>query len=104
MHAAYQGLNPQLTSQLWTLIQVVAVAELAGWTAERLLDPGFRARGFTLLCGLIGAYAGRALASLAELPAGPSIAGFPVLAAFVGALGVSGVLKLVTLGASGPRW
>ncbi len=104
MHAAYQGATPELASQLWSVIQVMAVAELAGWIGNRVLDSGIRARGLTLLAGLVGLFIGRWLMGVAGWPTGPTVAGFPLLGAFAGALAVSAVVKLVALGVAGPRW
>jgi len=96
--------DPELLGQAWGLFQLVAVAALAGWTAERLLDTGVRTRGLPFLSGLFGLYVGPHLLDLTGFPTGPEIAGEPLIAAFAGALAICGFLKLASLGAAGPRW
>jgi uncharacterized membrane protein YeaQ/YmgE (transglycosylase-associated protein family) len=99
------GMNdPELVGQAWSLLQLVVVAALAGWMAERLLDTGVHTRGLPFLSGLFGLYVGPQLLDWAGWPAGPLIAGQPLFAAFAGALVVGGFLKLASLGAAGPRW
>jgi len=100
MTSAY---DPDMVQQAWSLLQLVVVAALAGWTAERLLDTGVRSRGLPFLSGLFGLYLGQHLLSLTGWSAGPEVAGQPVLAAFAGSLVISGFLKLATLGTAGPR-
>ncbi len=95
MSHAYE---PELLSQAWTLVQLVVVAGLAGWVAERLLDTGVRTRGLPFLSGLFGLYVGPRVLDLAGWPAGPEIAGQPLFAAFAGALLIGGFLKLASLG------
>jgi hypothetical protein len=101
MESAY---DPSLMGQAWNLLQLVAVAALAGWTAERVLDTGVHSRGLPFLSGLFGLYIGPHLLDLTGWPSGPIVAGEPVLAAFAGAMLIGGFLKLATLGAAGPRW
>jgi len=99
------GMNdPELVGQAWSLLQLVVVAALAGWIAERLLDTGVHTRGLPFLSGLFGLYVGPQLLDWAGWPSGPMIAGQPLFAAFAGALVVGGFLKLASLGAAGPRW
>lgn len=98
------GYDPELAGQAWSLFQLVTVAALAGWTAERVLDTGVKTRGLPFLSGLFGLYVGPHLLALTGWPSGPSVAGQPLLAAFAGALVISGFLKLASLGAAGPRW
>ena len=98
------GNDPEFVGQAWSLVQLVVVAALAGWTAERLLDTGVQSRGLPLLSGLFGLYVGPHLLGLIGWPSGPEIGGQPLLAAFAGAFLISGFLKLATLGAAGPRW
>ena len=99
------GMNdPELVGQAWSLLQLVVVAALAGWIAERLLDTGVHTRGLPFLSGLFGLYVGPQLLNWAGWPSGPLIAGQPLFAAFAGALVVGGFLKLASLGAAGPRW
>jgi uncharacterized membrane protein YeaQ/YmgE (transglycosylase-associated protein family) len=101
MQHAYE---PQFLGQAWHLLQLVVVAALAGWTAERVLDTDVHTRGLPLLSGLFGLYVGPRLLEMAGWPAvGPEVAGQPVLAAFVGALLIAAFLKLASLGAAGPR-
>lgn len=101
MQTAY---DPSLIGQAWNLLQLVAVAALAGWTAERVLDTGVHTRGLPFLSGLFGLYLGPHLANLTGWPSGPIVAGQPIVAAFAGALVIGGFLKLASLGAAGPRW
>ena len=99
------GMNdPELVGQAWSLLQLVVVAALAGWIAERLLDTGVHTRGLPFLSGLFGLYVGPQMLDLAGWPSGPMIAGQPLFAAFAGAMVVGGFLKLASLGAAGPRW
>ena len=94
----------EMIRQAWDLLQLVIVAGLAGWSAERLLDTGVRTRGLPFLSGLFGLYVGPHVLGLAGWPLGPQIAGQPLFAAFAGALMIGGFLKLASLGAAGPRW
>lgn len=95
--------DPDLMSQAWSLLQITAVAAAAGWTAERLLDTGVHSRGLPLLAGLFGLYLGPYLLDMTGWEGGPTVAGFPLAAAFAGALAICAFLKLVNLGAAGPR-
>src|SRR5262245_60655406 len=97
------GSDPEIVGQAWSLMQLVVVAALAGWTAERLLDTGVQSRGLPFLSGLFGLYVGPHLLALTGWPSGPEIAGQPLIAAFLGAFLISGFLKLSSLGAAGPR-
>lgn len=102
MQHAYE---PHMLGQAWYLAQLVVVAALAGWTAERVLATDVRTRGLPLLSGLFGLYVGPRLLEMAGWPVpGPEVAGQPVLAAFAGALLIAGFLKLASLGAPGARW
>ena len=100
MSAAY---DPEFMNQVWSLAQVTAIAAAAGWTAERLLDTGVQTRGLPLLSGLFGLYLGPYLLDLTGWYGGPSLAGHPLAPAFAGALAICAFLKLVSLGAAGPR-
>lgn len=94
-------MEPELARQAWNLLQLVTVAALAGWTAERLLDTGVRSRGLPFLSGLFGLYIGPQLLAMTGCPTGPVVAGQPLLAAFAGALTIGVFLKLASLGAAG---
>jgi uncharacterized membrane protein YeaQ/YmgE (transglycosylase-associated protein family) len=96
--------EPTMVRQAWDLFQLVVVAGLAGWSAERLLDTGVRTRGLPFLSGLFGLYVGPRVLDLTGWPMGPEIAGQPLFAAFAGALLIGCFLKLASLGAAGPRW
>jgi hypothetical protein len=96
-------LDPELVRQGWNLLQLVAVAALAGWTAERLLDTGVRSRGLPFLSGLFGLYIGPQMLAMTGCPTGPIVAGQPLLAAFAGAMAIGAFLKLASLGAPGTR-
>lgn len=93
-----------LLEQGLSLAQVVVVALLAGWAAERLLDTGLRIRGIALLAGLIGLYAGTWVWQLNGWDGGPTVVGHPLFPTLTGALGVCAIFKLAALGAVGPRW
>ena len=94
----------ELVVHAWELAQLVVVAALAGWSAERLLDTGVHTRGLPFLSGLFGLYVGPRVLDLAGWPMGPVVAGQPLVAAFAGALLIGGFLKLASLGAAGARW
>lgn len=93
MYAAPAALDADLFDRVWSIVQLAAVAFLAGWFGERLLGIGVRARGLPLLCGLIGLYAGSWVWSLGGWDGGPSVGGYGLLPVLVGALAVAG-----------PRW
>ena len=97
------GMNPDVMQQAWSLVQVAAVAATAGWTADRLLDTGLETRGLPILAGLFGLYLGPRVADATGFSAGPVVAGYPLAAAFIGALVVCGFLKLANLATVGPR-
>ncbi len=97
-------LGSALMREAWMLFQVVSVAALAGWVASRLLDPGITTRGLPLLAGLFGVYVGSWILEQTGWPSGPTLAGESIAAALAGALGICGFIKLVSLGAAGPRW
>jgi uncharacterized membrane protein YeaQ/YmgE (transglycosylase-associated protein family) len=98
MSHAYE---PTMVWQAWDLLQLVVVAGLAGWSAERLLDTGIHTRGLPFLSGLFGLYVGPRVLEMAGFPMGPTIAGEPLFAAFAGALLIGGFLKLASLGGVG---
>jgi hypothetical protein len=104
MYDATLGTDPQLLGEIWRLLQITAVAALAGWAAEQLLDTGLRIRGLAVFSGLAGLYFGSWLWGVGGWETGPTVAGQAVLPLFAGALAVSGLFKLVSLGAAGPRW
>jgi hypothetical protein len=100
MQHAYE---PELLSQAWALVQLVVVAGLAGWSAERLLDTGVHSRGLPFLSGLFGLYVGPRIIDLTGWPAGPEVMGQPLFAAFAGSLAIGCFLKLASLSAAGSR-
>jgi uncharacterized membrane protein YeaQ/YmgE (transglycosylase-associated protein family) len=93
-----------MVGQVWEMVQLTAVALLAGYSAERLLDPGLGVRGLPALCGLAGLYVGAWMWEAGGWNAGPLLAGHALMPAFAGALMVAALFKLVSLGAAGPRW
>ena len=93
-----------LLENMWGILQLVAVAAVAGWVTERLLDTGVRTRGLPFLSGLFGLYVGPQLLHMAGWPVHPYIAEQPLYGAFAGALAIGLFLKLATLGAAGARW
>jgi hypothetical protein len=104
MFWADAGANPEFMSEVWRLVQIATVAMLAGWAAEQLLDTGIRVRGLPLFCGIAGLYLGSWLWAMGGWDSGPTIAGEGILPLCIGTLAVSGIFKLVSLGAAGPRW
>jgi uncharacterized membrane protein YeaQ/YmgE (transglycosylase-associated protein family) len=94
---------PDWLGQAWTMIQLVVVAFAAGWMAERVLDTGVHTRGLPFLSGLFGLYVGPRLLEVTGWPAGPEVAGQPLLGAIAGAMVVGSFLKLASLGAAGSR-
>jgi uncharacterized membrane protein YeaQ/YmgE (transglycosylase-associated protein family) len=101
MHAVE---TPGLVFQTWEIVQLTAVALLAGHAAERLLNPGLGVRGLPALCGLAGLYVGAWMWDAGGWDSGPMLAGHALFPAFAGALMVAGIFKLVSVGAAGPRW
>jgi len=97
------GWDPELGRQALGLLQVVAVAASAGWTAERLLDTGVETRGLPLLAGLFGLYLGPHILDGLGWPSGPAIGGYPLAAAFAGSMAVCAFLKLASVATAGPR-
>ena len=95
--------NDPFSTHLLRLAGVVLVALAFGWTAARILDPGVRARGLTLLAGLLGLTGGTWLAGQAGWEAGPVILGYAVLPSFAGSLTTCAVVKLLALGVTGSR-
>ncbi len=85
---------------LWRLLELAALAGLAGWLSEVLIDTGL-ARGFSLLWGLIGVVLGGWIVETMGWHAGPAVDGYPVLAAFAATLVVSLIVKAVSLGLAG---
>jgi len=97
------AVEPELLGQAWDIVQLVTIAGLAGWSAERLLDTGVHTRGLPFLSGLFGLYVGPRVLDLTGWPVGPVVAGQPLVAAFAGALLIGGFLKLASLGMAGSR-
>lgn len=103
MYAVQAGADPELLHEALSLLQTSAVALVCGWVAERMLDTGLRVRGLPLLCGTAGLYAGTWGCAAVGWPHGPQVAGQAAIPAFVGALAVAAIFKLVGLGVAGPR-
>ena len=103
MYLADAASEPNLVAEVVSLLQLGAVAFFNGWAAERVLDSGLGIRGLTLFCGIGGLHAGTWLWALGGWPSGPVVAGQGLAPAFVGALAVTGVFKLIGLGVSGVR-
>ena len=97
-------IQPVLLHSGVQVLQLGALALLAGWVAEQLLDTGLRVRGLALFCGLAGLYLGSWLWAVGGWSSGPTVAGTGIMPLFAGALAVSGFFKLLALGAAGPRW
>lgn len=90
--------DPEMMARALNMLELLAVAGTAGWSAERLLDPGIHIRGFSILIGLASLYFGPALVEMAGWPTGPEVAGRPLLAAFVGTLAVTALAKVFSVG------
>lgn len=84
------------------ILQIGVLAVLAGWVAEQLT--GIHVRGLALVSGLAGLYLGSWVWAIGGWADGPTVAGAGIMPLFVGALAVSGFVKLLALGAAGPRW
>ena len=104
MDASTAAIDPVVMSQAWRLLEMTALAMLAGWAAERLFETGLRIRGLPLFCGLAGLYLGSWLWSVGGWESGPLVAGLGIVPLFAGTLAVAALFKLATLGAAGPRW
>lgn len=104
MYAAPAGVEPDVLGHVCNVLQLAGIAAIAGWAADRLLDIELPVRGIPLFCGLAGLYAGSWLWSVGGWEPGPVLAGQALLPAFAGALVVSAVFKLVSIGSAGPRW
>jgi uncharacterized membrane protein YeaQ/YmgE (transglycosylase-associated protein family) len=87
---------------LWPLVELLALAGLAGWASELLFDTGL-ARPLSLIWGLIGVLAGGWIVEATGWQAGPTVAGYPVLAALAGTLLVCLVVKVIGLGLAASR-
>ncbi len=88
----------------WHLVQSTGTAMLVGWVVERALDSGIRVPGIGAAAGIVGVYVGTWFWSLTPWNYGPVFGGIPVLPAVVGAFVICGFLKLIGIGADGPRW
>lgn len=93
-----------MVNEAYRAAETTVIAMVAGWIAERTIDTGFAFPGTAPLAGLAGLYIGRVLWTWGDWSSGPVIGGFPVLPSLAGAFAVCAVLKLVRLGAAGPRW
>jgi len=103
MYAAPTSTSAMM-NEAYAVAQTVAVALLAGWVAERTVDPGLRTRGIAPLAGLAGLYVGPTVWTWGDWRTGALIAGLPIVPAIAGAFAVCAILKLIRLGAAGPRW
>src|SRR5262245_13039344 len=99
-----ESLQPVLLHSGVQVLQLGALALLAGWVAEQLLDTGLRVRGLALFCGLAGLYFGSWLWAVGGWASGPTVAGTGIMPLFAGSLAVSGFFTLFAPGAAGPRW
>jgi uncharacterized membrane protein YeaQ/YmgE (transglycosylase-associated protein family) len=87
---------------LWPLVELLALAGLAGWASELLFDTGL-ARGLSLVWGLIGVVAGGWIVDATGWQAGPTVAGYPVVAGLAGTMLVCLVVKIAGLGLAASR-
>ena len=105
MHGDDPGLNAELLREIWGLLQLVAVGGILGFLANRTLDPGVHTRGLPAAVGLFGLYLAPFLVDAGwPWPTGPIVNGQPLLPALAVTLGLTGLLKMISLGATGPRW
>jgi hypothetical protein len=98
------GLTTDLFGQVWGFVQLAAVVSFTGLAADWLVDSGLSLRGTPIVTGAVGLYAGTWFWNLGGWDAGPTVGGYPLLPALLGALAVTGVLKLIGLAVAGPRW
>lgn len=104
MYTVGDASTPLAVGEAYRVFGTVVAAMAAGWVAERTVDTGWKVRGLVPVVGLLGLYVGRLLLSWGGWSAGPAVADFPIAPALAGAFAVCAVLKLVGLGAAGPRW
>jgi hypothetical protein len=104
MYAAPLGAPPDLMDHAWAFAHVAGAALLAGWLAERTFDTGLRVRGIGPLAGVLGYWAGSGLWGWAGWSQGPVLGDVPIVPICAGTLAVCAMLKLIGLGAAGPRW
>jgi len=95
--------DPQWMSDALEVGKIVATAGIAGWASVRLLHSEQTPWSLTMLTGLIGVYAGPRLMALTPWSFGPFVAGIPLVPVFLCAAVVAVFLKMVGLGAVGPR-
>ena len=95
--------NDPFSTHLIRLAGLVLIASALGWTAARIFDPGVRARGMSLLAGLLGLTGGTWLAGQTGWDPGPVVLGYSLLPAFAGSLTTCAVVKLLALGVTGSR-
>jgi uncharacterized membrane protein YeaQ/YmgE (transglycosylase-associated protein family) len=88
------------SAHLLRMLGVVVIAAVLGWTAARCMDPGVRARGISLLAGLVGLTAGTWVAGFAGWDPGPTILGYTLLPSFIGSLAI---VRLLTLSVTSSR-
>ena len=104
MEPSFGLVQPIALNSGMQVLQIGALAFLAGWVAQQLMDTGIRVRGMALFSGLAGLYFGSWLWTVGGWAYGPTVAGQGIMPLFAGSLAVSGFFKLIALGASGPRW
>ena len=97
------AVNDPLSAHLVRLGALVFIALGLGWTASRIFDPGIRARGMSLLAGLLGLTGGSWLAGQTGWDAGPAVMGYALLPSFAGSLTTCAVVKLLAHGVTGSR-
>jgi hypothetical protein len=83
--------------------KVVAVAAGAGWAAVRLLHAEHTPWSLIMVTGLVGVYAGPRMMALTPWWFGPFVEGIPLVPVFLCSAVVAAFLKMVGLGAAGPR-
>jgi hypothetical protein len=105
MYGGDQGMSSELLHETWGLLQLVAAGGILGFLAHRTLDPGVHARGLPAALGLFGLYLAPFLVEAGwPWPMGPVVNGQPLLPALAVTLAITGLLKLISLGATVPRW
>ena len=103
MWATVQGVSDPFTAHILRMAGLVGVAVVLGWTASRIFDPGVRARGLTLLAGLLGLTGGTWMVGQTGWESGPAVLGYALLPSFIATLTTCALVKLLALGITGSR-
>lgn len=96
------GSDPFIDQAIRTVLLMI-VATVLGWSAARIFDPGIRARGTTLLAGLLGLTGGTWMAAQTGWNGGPVLMGYALLPSFMATITTCGIVKLLTFSVAGSR-